>query len=175
LVGDVLAVDEVRVEQPLLHVVTLACAGGVLRESVCVESVGDDGSVVVEREPDLLRPGGDVGDGLAGDLQSPALLLREVLHGVAGRVGLRVGLQLEALPDDFNLVALRQLREGGLELALADVAERTDDVAPDLDGHLVCNGHASFLGRRFSGRDVTAAVGALVSSLAGSSGEPFWA
>ena len=111
VIGDVLAVDEIRLEQSLLHRVALTLGRGVVRESVCVEGVGDDGAVVVERQSDLLRSGDDVGDGLAGDVQGPAFLLGEVLHGVAGGVGLRVGLQLEAPPDDFDLVAVRQLRQ----------------------------------------------------------------
>ena len=63
-----------------------------------------------------------------------------VLGGQRGerRVRLALGdgrVELEGAPDDLDLVPVRELLEGALQPALADVAPRTHDVGPDLYLH----------------------------------------
>src|SRR5437763_1410542 len=58
------------------------------------------------------------------------------------RTGLAVGdrgVELEGSPDGLDLVPVRELVEGTLQPALADVAPRTHDVGPDLYLHARTN------------------------------------
>ena len=45
-------------------------------------------------------------------------------------------VELEAVPDDPHLVAVLELLEGELEVPPAEVAERAEDVGPDVDAHV---------------------------------------
>ena len=47
------------------------------------------------------------------------------------------GFELERAPDDFDRVPMRELREGGLEAPLADIAPGANDVGPDIDAELL--------------------------------------
>jgi len=87
----------------------------------------------LKARPDIARPVRQVCRDLARDVHRPALPLREMLQSIPRGVGPCLWLQLKALPGDLDPFALRQLGEGALEPPLADVAERADDVAPDLD------------------------------------------
>ena len=48
---------------------------------------------------------------------------------------LGVAVQLEAVPLDLELVAVLEPPERLLEAAAPEVAERADDVGPDVDPH----------------------------------------
>ena len=137
--ADVAALDEVRAQQALLHLDLLAVLLGVVQQLVRLHGLGVLERVEVVVEPDLR---GDPGHAVEHRLdlrRGHALVLDEEVDLGAGEVHRRVRGELEAVVLDLHLTA--ELRNPGLELALADVAPRTGDVRPDVN--LDCVAHTS--------------------------------
>ena len=104
-----------------------------MQQPVCVEGVARFGDAPLEVQPHLAR-------GLFLMVQHGQRLLFThavecVQHTLQWHaVGLwRVGVQLEAVPVNVGFDAGLGKRQ--LQLAFADVAERADDVGPDIDSH----------------------------------------
>ena len=137
VVGDVARFGEVRRQQRLLYR-SLEGRAALLEREV-QQPVGVDGvralGVVQPVDQALLgRHRLHAVDHPGAALGAAAVLAAEALRDRLGRHRGRAGVELEGAPDDLHLV--RELREGGLEAALADVAPGADDVGPDLDNHV---------------------------------------
>ena len=145
-VRDVPAVGEVRLEELLGHCVALAPGRGVMNQPVRVERVRDDGPVIVERQADDLRPGRYCPPQPGG--RSPST------SPCAPRdAATRCAWDRSSCPVAAENSSSRSRRRrscgswasAAFELPLADVAEGTDHVAPDLDLHGVAPGTAKFV------------------------------
>ena len=130
-VADVAALDEIGLEQGLLHRVLHARLAGPVDHAMRIERVDRAGDAL-EVEIDPLRPA-RLGQPLVHrvDRSLSAELLGEI--GAAVEAARRnAGIELEGMPahDDIVVGAFAQR---GLEPALADVAPGTDDVGDDVD------------------------------------------
>jgi hypothetical protein len=133
--ADRLAFDEVPGHETLFQLVLLAELARVVDETVSVERVTGTRFVEVEIEPDGCGVGRDARLGRFGVGTAHPVLGSEALDGIAVARRRGIGIELEAAPDDIDVVAMRELRQRGFEAALADVAPGTDDVRPDFDVH----------------------------------------
>ncbi len=70
----------------------------------------------------------------AGLRRADAVFAAEHIEHAILAVARRRWVELKAAPDDRDLVAMREARQGRLEAVLADVAPGADDVRPDFDG-----------------------------------------
>jgi hypothetical protein len=123
---------EVGLEEPLLGLIPLAFRLGELEQAVRVKGTADHRDVHVVHEPQALRAlHHAIHPGLGIGTRAPVLLHQHAVH--VQRASLwRPRIQLEAAPNHLHTVALWKAFHRRLELALSDVAERADDIAPDL-------------------------------------------
>ena len=105
-------------------------------ELVGQERVGRNGFIELIVQADFLGGGGHVVVHFAALCYRHALFLGQRLVDALAGNGREVGRELEAVPDDFDLVAVGKILQGLLELALADVAERAHHVGPDFNFHI---------------------------------------
>ena len=135
-VADGLALGVPGAHDPRGDLVLTAEGAGEVDQPVRVVGVAAAQRAPLEVEPD--RGGVDRHPLVLRDhlLAGDAVLLgdpvdrRGVVDGWCGAV------ELEAVPDDPHLVAVLELLEGELEVPPAEVAERAEDVGPDVDAHV---------------------------------------
>src|SRR3954470_9757960 len=135
-VADRLALAEVRAHEPLHGRVAEPVLRSEVDEAVRVEGVAAARLGEVVGEAVLGGEGGDLGLPARGLLHRHAVLLGEPLGRLALGDGRRLGVELEAVPEDGDVVAVLEPCERCLEAALADVAPGAHDVRPDVDGEL---------------------------------------
>lgn len=137
--ADGLALGEGGQQQSLLDCVLDAAGRAQMDEAMGIEGVARLGTVEAEVEPDLScgrRHPGQLGARLA---KGDAVLAGDARCVVTLANRGRPRIELEGAPHDPHLVAVLEPLEGGLEVALADVAPRADDIGPDLHSHTTYN------------------------------------
>ncbi len=138
VVGHVADLGEVRRQQGLLEPVLHAGASGLQREveqPVGVHGVGARGLVHPEDQPELGRDRLHLVDHPTSRLHTAAVLAAEVLVDRLGRVPGGPRVELVGVPDQLDVVGVREVGQGLLEAALPDVAPGADHVGPDVDAH----------------------------------------
>ncbi len=134
-IADRQAFAKIAVHDAFARVLVPRVGGGEMQQAMGVEGIAG---------PRLFQA--ILQAGLLGDLRDPgvhrrrlhqadAVFLGQPLVEGARIEGRCVGVQLEAAPYDADLVAVRELGEGGFEAAPADVAPGTNDIRPDFDLH----------------------------------------
>ena len=133
--ADVPRLGEVRREEALLGRVLQAVRGGQVDEPVRVERVGRVRAIEVIAQANGGRLAGDVAVQRPGPRAVAAQLRGEQVVHVPTALPRRVRHQFGAAPDDLDLLPVGEPLERALELALADVAERAQQIRPDLNLH----------------------------------------
>jgi hypothetical protein len=124
-------------QEAFLHRVADATRLAEMYKAMGVEGVARPHGLELEVDPrlgagvDNPRHGGARLANFVAVLAGDALRVRALAHLGRARV------QFVGAPHDFDLVAVFELRQRALELALADVAPRAHDVGPDLGLHNV--------------------------------------
>ena len=140
-IADVRAVAEVAFEQRLDDAILHALLAGEADHAMGLHGVGRAGELL-EMEVDA-DARGHAGDALVHLLRAlGAAELGEAVLLTVDAFGWHLGIELEGMPGDGEAqLGLFQDVEGALEMALADVAPRTDDIGNDVDasgcGHRV--------------------------------------